>query len=187
MDKLIDLTINILLRFKNWDKTKVIKESKEFFQHFLKQLYNQIPGVSAAAGLTAGGWIASTFTTSPLKATLASWGLMKGGRHVVSGSMYQFLSIFVPLLVAGITAYIVQKLLKMFRARQMERNMAIVEQMEPAVQNSLREKLTILEKAKEAGILSSGEYFTKKSNLYQTYSRILPKHLKELLINKLTG
>ena len=187
MDKLIDTVINILVRFKSLDKTKMIKESKEFIQLFLKQLYNQIPGVSAAAGLIAGTWVASTFTTSPFKARLASWGLIKGARHVVSSSMYQFLSIFIPLLIAGMTAYAVQKLLKMFRTRQMARNRAIIEQMEPAVQSALKGKLDILEKAKEAGILSSGEYFTKKSNLYQTYSRILPEKLKDLLINKLAG
>jgi hypothetical protein len=90
-------------------------------------------------------------------------------------------------LAAGATAYLVQKLLKIFRDGQMARNMAIVNSLGREVLDSLQEKLSILEKAREAGILSQGEYLTKKANLYQTYSRILPEKLKELLMNKLTG
>ncbi len=186
MNRFIDSIVEFLLDLKKWDKPKLQKESKEFFQQLLKQIYNQIPGVSAIAGLIAGGWIASTFTTSPFKATLASWGIIKGGRHVVSGTTYQFLSVVFPLLAAGLTAYLVQKLLKVFRTRQMEKNMAIVEESSQEIKEALRERLLILEKAKEVGILSQAEYFTKKANLYQTYSRILPEQLKELILNKLS-
>lgn len=186
MNRLIDSIVVLLPDLKKWDRARYLKELKEFFQILLKQIYNQIPGISAIAGLIAGGWIASTFTTSPFKATLASWGIIKGGRHVVSGLTYQLLSIVIPLLAAGLTAYFVQKLLKTFRTRRMEKNMAIVEESSLGIKEALRERLAILEKAKEMGILSQGEYFTKKANLYQTWSRILPEQFKELILNKLS-
>lgn len=187
MTQLIDFLIECLLDLKKWTRGRFIKELKEFSQQLLKQIYNQIPGVSAVAGLIAGGWIASTFTTSPFTAALASWGIIEGGMHVVSGTTYKLLSVVIPLLAAGLTAYMVQKLLKSFRTQQMEKNMAIIENSSQEIREALREKLTILEKAKDAGILSQREYFAKKANLYQTYSRILPEQIKELLINKLTG
>lgn len=187
MTKLIDFLIEFLLDLRKWGRGRFIKEFKEFSQQLLKQIYNQIPGVSAIAGLIAGGWIGSTFTTSPFTAALASWGIIEGGRHVVSGTTYKFLSVVIPLLAAGLTAYAVQKLLKTFRTRQMETNIAIIENSSQEIREILAEKLIILEKARDAGILSQREYFTKKANLYQTYSRILPEQIKELLINKLTG
>ncbi|MBI1823818.1 MAG: hypothetical protein HY200_02015 [Nitrospirae bacterium] len=177
----------MFLGLKKLDRAKIIKESREFSFQFLKQIYNQIPGISAIAALITGTWIASTFTTSPIKAQLASWGLINGGRHVVGSSMYRFLSIVIPLLVAGITAYLVQKLLKLFRAKQMDRNILLVSNLNKDVQESLLEKLGLLEKMKEAGLLSQGEYETKKANLFQTYTKILPNKVKELLVNKLTG
>jgi hypothetical protein len=187
MDRVIHFILDILIGFQKWDKTKTVAEFKVFSQLLVKQLYNQIPGVSAAAGLAAGGWIASTFTTSPIKAQLASWGLISGATHAVSGLTYRLMSILIPLLAAGATAYLVQKLLKIFRDGQMKRNMALVSRMGQDVRDALQEKLSILEKAREAGILSQGEYLTKKANLVQTYSRLLPEKLKELLMNKLTG
>ena len=183
----MDMAVVMLLSLKTLDRTKIMKELKEFFLLFLKQIYNRIPGISAIAALIAGTWIASTFTTSPIKARLASWGLIKGGRHVVSGSMYQLLSILIPLLVAGFTAYLVQKILKIFRARQMEWNIALVSSLDKGIQDSLLEKLNLLEKVKEAGLLSQGEYTTKKANLYQAYSKTLPDKVKDLLVKKLTG
>ena len=165
----------------------MIKEFRELSHSLIRQVFNQIPGISALAALIVGTWVASTFTTSPIKATLASWGLIKGGRHVVSSQMYQFLSVFLPILVAGIAAYLVQRALKMFRAQQMEKNIAKVAQLGEDVQALLQGKLMILEKAKEIGLVSTGEYLTKKANLYQTYSQILPTQIKEFLIKKLTG
>jgi len=183
----MNFILDLLIRFQKWDKTKTAKELKIFSQLLLKQLYNQIPGASAATGLVAGGWVAATFTTSPIGAMLASWGLIPGATHAVSGLTYRLMSIIIPLFAAGATAYLAQKLLIIFRDRQMVRNMAIVNSLDRGVMGSLHKKLSILEDAREAGILSQGEYLTKKANLYQTYSRILPEKLKELLMNKLTG
>ncbi|MDC4227335.1 MAG: hypothetical protein MPW15_24605 [Candidatus Manganitrophus sp.] len=187
MDKIAEIVTDIVRRVKRWDKKKRAQERKEVGRYLLKQLFNQIPGASAVAALLVGGWIASTFTTSPITATLASWGLMKGGTRVVSSGTYKFLSVFLPFFAAGTTAYSVQKLLKYFREREMERNILLVAQLSGEARAALQEKLDLLEKAREAGLLSESEYFTKKANLYQTYSRIVPEKIRELIINKLAG
>lgn len=187
MDKIIDIVTDILKRLKGWDQKKIRHEVGEVARYLVRQLFNQIPGASVVAALLVGGWVASTFTTSPITATLAAWGLMKGGTRVVSSGTYRFLSVFLPLFAAGITAYSVQKLLKYFREKEMEKNKALVAQLSGELQSALQAKLDLLEKAKEAGLLSESEYFTKKANLYQTYSRKIPEKIRELIINKLAG
>ena len=69
----------------------------------------------------------------------------------------------------------------------MQRNIAAVSRLGSDIQALVNEKLAILEKAKEAGLLSPGEYLTKKANLYSTYSRILSVDIKELVMSKLGG
>ncbi len=59
--------------------------------------------------------------------------------------------------------------------------------MEKEVQHEIQEKLKILEKAKEAGLVSAGEYRTKEANLYQVYSRTYAFKFKEFLIKKLAS
>jgi len=118
---------------------------------------------------------------------MARWGLMKGGRHVVSGSTYRFLSIVLPILVAAVTAYAVSKILKVVREQQMQKNMIRVSQLGEEIQVLVNDRLAILEKAKEAGLLSEGEYLTKKANLYNVYARIPSSQITELLIGKLTN
>ncbi len=187
MDKLIDVIIGALARLKGWDRTRLLAEGKELSYYLGRQLFNQIPGVSAIAALVVGGWVASTFTTSPFRAFLARWGLMKGATHVVSGHTYRFLSIGLPILVAAVTAYAVNKVLKIVRAREMEKNMAKVSRLGEEVRRLVDARLDILDQAKEAGLLSAGEYLTKKANLYGTYARASSSQLKDLLIGKLTS
>lgn len=187
MNKVTEILTDIISRVKKWDKKKIAQERKEVGRYLLKQLFNQIPGASAVAALLVGGWIASTFTTSPITATLASWGLMKGGTRVVSSGTYKFLSVLLPLFAAGTTAYAVQKLLKYFREKEMERNKVLAAQLGGELQAALQAKLDLLEQMREAGLLSESEYFTKKAILYQTYSRKLPEKIRELIINKLAG
>lgn len=187
MNKLIRLLIEILQDFEKMDKAKLAQELRELFHYINKQVFSQIPGVSAIAGLLVGSWVASTFTTSRFKGFLASWGLIKGGTRVVSTTTYSFLSISLPILAAALTAYIVQKAMKTYREKQLKRNMAWVAQLGKEVQAEIQEKLNILEKAKEAGLVSASEYCTKKSNLYQAYSRTYPFKFQEFLIKKLTS
>src|SRR5512135_644651 len=171
MNKLIDYIIELLQNMKNMDRVKLAKEFKEIAYHMNKQLFSQIPGVSAIVGILVGSWVASTCTNSPIKGYLSSWGLMKGGTHVVSTTTYRFLSVVLPIIVTAITAYIVQKALKAYREKQLEENMAYVAQLGQEVQSGLHGKMSILDKAKEAGLISDNEYQTKMANLYQAYSR----------------
>jgi hypothetical protein len=186
VDRMIDRLIEILLKLKKLDRTQILKELRELSYLVTRQVFNQIPSASALAACIVGVWVTSTFTASPWKALLSKWGLMKGGRHLVSSQMYQFLSVVLPILVAAVTAYLVQKMLKRAREQQMGKNIVRVSQLGKDVQTLVQEKLQILEKAKEAGLLSSSEYFAKKANVYATYSRTLPAQFNEFLISKLT-
>jgi hypothetical protein len=172
---------------KPWDRTRLLKEGKELSAFLARQAFNQIPGVSAVAALIVGWWIASTFTTSPFRAFMARWGIMKGGRHVVSGGTYRLLSVVLPILVAAVTAYAVNKILKVVREQQMQKNMIRVSQIGEEIQALVNDRLAILQKAKEAGLLSDGEYLTKKAKLYNEYSRIPSSRIKDLLIGKLAS
>jgi len=172
---------------KLWDRTRLIKEGKELSAFLARQAFNQIPGMSAVAALIVGGWVASTFTTSPVRAFLSRWGLLKGGRHVVSGGTYRLLSIVLPILAAAVTAYAVSKILKIVREQQMQQNMIKVSQLGEEVQALVNDRLAILEKAKEAGLLSAGEHLTKKANLYNEYARIPSSQITDLLIGKLAS
>jgi hypothetical protein len=73
------------------------------------------------------------------------------------------------------------------REQQLQRNMAAVAQLEAGIQAQIAEKLAILEKAKEAGLISPAEFLTKKANLYATYGKVLPIAIKELLMSKLAN
>ena len=187
MKKLIRWLIEILQDLEKMDKVRLAKELGDLFRYINQQIFKQIPGVSAIVGLLVGSWVASTFTTSPLKGFLASWGIIKGGSRVVSTTTYSFLSIALPILAAAITAYIVQKGMKAFREKQVYKNKALVAQLGNAIQSEIGEKLKILEKAKEIGLLSESEYHTKRANLYQTYAKPFPFKFEEFLIKKLTS
>ena len=187
MNELIRLLIEILKNFGKLDKAKLGQELGELFHYVNMQMSRKIPGVSAVAGLMVGSWVASTFTTSRFKGFLASWGLIKGGTHVVSTTTYSILSFSLPILAAALTAYIVQKAMMIYREKQLRRNMAWVAQFGKEIQGEIQERLNILEKAKEAGLVSASEYATKKSNLYQAYSRTFPFKFEEFLIQKLTN
>jgi hypothetical protein len=187
MNKWIRLLMEVLKNFEKKDKVKLAQESGELFHYINMQVFRQIPGVSAIAGLLVGSWVASTFTTSRFKGFLASWGLIKGGTRVVSTTTYSSLSFSLPILAAALTAYMVQKAMKTYREKQLRKNMAWVAQLGKEVQAEIQEKLNILEKAKEAGLVSASEYCTKKSNLYQAYSRTSPFKFEEFLIQKLTN
>ncbi len=185
MNKLIDHLIELLQNLKNMDKVKLTREFKEIAYHTNKQLFSQIPGVSALVGIVVGSWIASTFTNSPIRGFLASWGFMKGGTHVVSTTTFRFLSVFLPIIATVITAYIVQKAMKIYRNKSLERSMARAAQLGEDVQSALRDKMSILDKAKEAGLVSESEYQTKLANLYQSYTRDYHSKIEEIIIKKL--
>lgn len=170
------------------DIARIKSEAKEVISFISKQVFNQIPSVSAVTGLLIGAWVASNFTASPLKGFLAEWGLIKGGTHVVSSGTFKFLSVLLPIIVTGITAYAVQKGLKAFREMKLEVNIGRVSRLSPEVQAELKSKLALLDKTREAGILSQGEYETKVAGLYQSYAKkkSLSK-VEELIVSRLSG
>ncbi len=78
--------------------------------------------------------------------------------------------------------------MKAYREKQLKRNMERIAQSEDKVRFEIQAKMDILEKAQEAGLVSTGEYFTKKANLYQSYSKTTyPFKFQELIIEKLTS
>jgi len=154
MNKYIDHIIERIKDLKNMDRAKLAKELGEFAYHTKKVLFSQIPGVSAIVGLAVGSWVAGTFTSSPIKGFLSSHGLMKGGTHVVSSTTYKFLSVLLPVLAIALTAYVVQKAMKAYREKRLQRNMAYVPLLKEEVQAELQAKRDILDKAKEMGLLS---------------------------------
>jgi len=122
MDKLMDRISERIAKIRNKDRAAWSRELRELAFHVKKQLFSQIPGVSAIAGILVGSWVAGTFTNSPVKGLLSSWGLMKGGTHVVSTATYRLLSFALPILATVLTAYGVQKAMKAYREEQLERN-----------------------------------------------------------------
>lgn len=173
--------------FERPDLAGVKSEAKELLNFINRQVFNQIPSVSAFAGLLVGAWVVSNFTASPIKGTLAQWGLIEGGTHVVSSGTYKFLSVALPLIATGVTAYIVQKGLKAFREMQLELNQGRVARLGEDVQAEINAKLAILEKAREAGLVSLSEYQTKTASLYQSYVGKKPSKVEGLIINKITN
>ena len=187
MDKLVDYIIELIRKIRSMDRAAWERELREIAYYTKKQLFSQIPGVSAIVGILVGSWVASTFTNSPIKGFLSSWGLMKGGTHVVSRTTYKFLSVLLPLFATALTAYAVQKSMKNYREKRLERDKAFVAQLGEKVQADLQQKMSILDMAKEAGLLSESECDTKIANLYQSYSRNDRSSLKDILFKKLQG
>ena len=186
-DKLVDYIIELIRKIRSMDRAAWARELQEIAYHTKKQLFSQIPGVSAIGGILVGYWVASTFTNSPVKGVLSSLGIMKGGTHVVSNTTYKFLSVFLPLFATALTAYAVQKSMKNYREKRMERDKAFVAQLGEKVRADLRQKISILEMAKEAGLLSESECDTKIANLYQSYSRNDLSSLEDILFKNLKG
>lgn len=162
-------------------------ELKELIQFLNRQFFNQIPSVSAVAGILAGGWVMSTFTASPVKGTLARWGVIQGGTHVVSSGTYKFLAIAMPVLAAGLTAYAVQRGLKAFREMRIELCEARAKGLSEEKAAELKSKLAILETAREAGMLSWSEYRAKMLNVYQPFVAKPASKVEELIVSKVTA
>lgn len=187
MNKLIDYLIAFLQNLKQMDKARFHKEMRDLTYYINRQVFSQIPSVSAISGILVGSWVVSTFTTSPLRGFLASWGLMKGGTHVVSSTTYKVLSVFLPIMATAVTAYLVQKVLKNYREGRLQRDMAAVARLAKEVQDEVRGKMNILEKAREAGLVSESEFQTKTAVLYQSYTRTQTSKIEEFFINKMSS
>jgi len=162
-------------------------EVNEILQSLTKQLFNQIPSVSALAGIAAGIWVMSTFTASPLKGMLAEMGFIKGATHVVSSATYRFLSIALPVAAAAGAAYAVQKRLKAFREMRIEISEARARNLDGERLAELDAKLVALEAAKDAGVLSWNEYRAKLAVVYQPFVTRPRSKVEELIADRVAS
>jgi hypothetical protein len=64
-------------------------------------------------------------------------------------------------------------------------NREYVAELGAALQSELSGKISILDKAREAGLLSDNEYQSKIASLYQAYSRNSRSPIEEMIIKKL--
>jgi hypothetical protein len=93
-------------------------ESRALGKALVKQLRSHfIPRASALAGLAAGWWVADTFTDSHWRSALRSFGIGRGGTHVVSAESFQAMSFWLPILSAAICAYLGDRMAHFFRHR----------------------------------------------------------------------
>ena len=187
VDKLIDYAREHINKIRSMNRADWDRELQEIAYQVKKQLFSQIPGVSAIVGILVGSWVSGTFTNSPVKGFLSSVGVMKGGTHVVGKTTYRFLSVVLPLLAIALTTYLVQKGMKAYREKQLERNKLYVALMKEEMQAELQSKMTILDTAKAAGLISESEYQTKLANLYQSYVRSDLAKIEEILVKKIEG
>jgi predicted nucleic acid-binding protein len=65
--------------------------------------------------------------------------------------------------------------------------MAYVGLLKEEVQAELQAKVSLLDKAKEAGLISESEQRTKMAALYQSYFRSDRSKIEEIIINKIEG
>lgn len=86
------------------------RESTVLGRAFWLQLRpNVLPRASALVGLAVGWWLADTYTDSHLKSVLSSLGLGRGGKRVVSGETYRTMMFWLPILAAGLFAYLADR------------------------------------------------------------------------------
>lgn len=162
-------------------------EFKELLNFVNRQVFNQIPSLSAIAGIIAGAWVMSTFTASPIKGTLAEWGLIEGGTHVVSSGTYKFMAVVLPVLATSVTAYVVHKALYSFREMQIELYQSRAARLDDKTLSILRTKLTALENAKAEGILSWSEYRAKMVGIYHPFVGKPGSKMEKVIMSKVSA
>lgn len=169
------------------DMAFIKSEAKELMNFVNRQVFSQIPSLSALAGIIAGAWVMSTFTASPIKGALAEWGLIEGGTRVVSSGTYKFMAVAMPILATSAAAYLVHKGLRAFREMQIELYQSRAPRLDEGAKAALHAKLTALENAKEAGILSWSEYRAKMVNIYQPFVGNPESRVEKLIMSKVTA
>lgn len=163
------------------------REFRELLNFVNRQVFNQVPSLSAVAGILAGAWVMSTFTASPIKGTLAQWGFIEGGTRVVSSGTYKFMAVALPIIATSVTAYAVHKALNAFREMQIELYQSRAARLSEETRAALQAKLTALENAKAEGIISWGEYRAKMVNIYQPFVGNPESKVEKLIISKVTA
>lgn len=81
-----------------------------------------LPRFPALIGLAVGWWLAETYTSSHLKSVLHSLGIGGGGRKVVSGETYRAMIFWLPILAAGLCAYLAERAKFLIQRRYLPEN-----------------------------------------------------------------
>jgi len=171
------------------DVARLSGESRELMSFFAKHLSNKVPSASGLAGILAGAWVSSAFSTPPARSMMALLGIIENGRSasVASPLSYSLLSVFLPVFAAAATIYGAQKVLKAYRGKQLARYSEAASMLDPGQLSELKSKLALLEAARGKELLSKGEYETKLAVLYKGYTGRLPSGVEEFIVRKLTS
>lgn len=161
------------------------RELREVGYYLRRQLTLKIPSVSGLAALLVAGWVASSFTTSPIRHFFARAGWVRDSRHYVRSATYQRLAIGLPFLAAAITAYGVNRVLRARRAFWLRQDAMIVARLADR-QREVQRRERVLDEALQLGLLSAAEHENKRSALYACYAREAGNGLGKLLAGKLT-
>ena len=99
------------------------REARELVRSVWLQLRpNVLPRFPALIGLAVGWWLAETYTSSHLKSVLHSLGIGSGGRKVVSGDTYRAMSFWLPIMAAGLCAYLADRARLLIHRRYLPEN-----------------------------------------------------------------
>lgn len=163
-------------------------EPREFFGFIRKHLANKVPSASALAGVASGACVSSAFATSPVRDAMHFLGITGRGADVASPLSYRLVSIFLPLFAAATTVYLVQKRLRARRRKLVARYAGISDGLEAGKREELAARVDLLERARQAGLLSESECEVKLQEVYAACSKSrMPAGVEEFIVKKLTS
>jgi hypothetical protein len=93
---------------------RVAREATHLGDALVRQLFPRLPAI---AGMVVGWWVASTFTDSPISATLHSWGIGSGPDRFVSADTFDALRFWLPASAAVVCSYGGSRLRSLVRTR----------------------------------------------------------------------
>lgn len=179
---------SVISRLGGVDVSRLSGEAREFLGFIKKHLFNKVPSVSTLSGVAVGASVSSALATSPAQGLMSSMGVMDSSAQVISPLAYRLLSISIPLFAAATTVYLVQKRLKTYRKKQISRHKKAAERLDEGLKKELSMKLTLLDQAKESGLLTEAEYESKLTGLYHAYTgKPLHPGVEEFILKKLTS
>jgi len=171
------------------DAHRLSGETKELASFVAKHFFNKVPSASAVSGILAGAIVSSNFTATPVKSAMAVFGVVSAGNEggITSPLSYSLLSVFVPVLTGAATIYIVQKALKSYRKKRLLGYMEASSRLEKDKLAELASKRSLLEEARDKGLLTDGEYETKLAGIYRARACGHASGVQEFIVKKLTS
>jgi len=171
------------------DAHRLSGETKELASFVTKHFFNKVPSMSAMSGILAGAIVSSNFAATPVKSVMAIFGVVNTGieSDTASALSYSLLSVFVPVLTGATTIYLAQKALKSYRKKRLLGYMEASSRLERDKIDELASKRSLLEEARDKGLLTDGEYETKLAGVYQALSCGHTSGVQEFIVKKLTS